>query len=190
MMMATNIVLCGLGGQGILFMTKTIAQAALNRGMRIMGAETHGMAQRGGSVVSHLRIGEAAGSLVRAGSADFLLALDESEAYRNLPLLAVGARIYVNAEGKDLPRMEVRDFLVKRRIAFHSVPAGDIALALGAPLSSNLALLGYFSAFCEGPINSEELVETIKQISPDRYRKNNLRIFQAGLKRGLDEKRA
>ncbi len=53
-----NIVLCGLGGQGILFMTKVIAQAALDKGYQVLGAETHGMAQRGGSVISHLRLGE------------------------------------------------------------------------------------------------------------------------------------
>ncbi|MBW1920143.1 MAG: 2-oxoacid:acceptor oxidoreductase family protein, partial [Deltaproteobacteria bacterium] len=76
---SVDIVLCGLGGQGILFMTRVIAQAALDKGLNIMGAETHGMAQRGGSVVSHLRLGQAQGSLVRTGSAHFLLGLDENE---------------------------------------------------------------------------------------------------------------
>ncbi len=54
-MKTTNFVLSGLGGQGILFMTKVLATAALNKGFDILGAETHGMAQRGGSVVSHLK---------------------------------------------------------------------------------------------------------------------------------------
>ncbi|RLB26959.1 MAG: indolepyruvate oxidoreductase, partial [Deltaproteobacteria bacterium] len=64
-METVNIVLCGLGGQGILFMTRVLAQAALDRGLPVMGAETHGMAQRGGSVISHLRLGEVQSSLVR-----------------------------------------------------------------------------------------------------------------------------
>ena len=103
----TNIVLCGLGGQGILFMTRVLSQTALSKGMDIMGAETHGMAQRGGSVVSHLRIGDIKGSLVRADSAHFLLALEENEGYRNLPFLAMGARMYVNSNSGDFPREEV-----------------------------------------------------------------------------------
>ena len=70
-METVNIVLGGLGGQGILFMTKVLAQAALKKGLRTMGAETHGMAQRGGSVISHLRFGDVESSLVRTGSAHF-----------------------------------------------------------------------------------------------------------------------
>nr|NJM02148.1 hypothetical protein [Desulfobacula sp.] len=86
-MKTINYVLSGLGGQGILFMTKVFAAAALEKGYNVLGAETHGMAQRGGSVVSHLRVGEARSSLVRAGAADFLISMDESEAYRYLPYL-------------------------------------------------------------------------------------------------------
>jgi indolepyruvate ferredoxin oxidoreductase beta subunit len=85
-----NLVLSGLGGQGILFMTKLLARTAVDKGFKILVAETHGMAQRGGSVVSHLRVGDVKGSLVRAGSAHILLALEENEAYRNIPFLARG----------------------------------------------------------------------------------------------------
>ncbi|MFH1488585.1 MAG: 2-oxoacid:acceptor oxidoreductase family protein, partial [Pseudomonadota bacterium] len=96
-METTNIVLCGLGGQGILFMTKVVAHAALAKGFQVMGAETHGMAQRGGSVISHLRLGEVQSSLIRAGSAHLLLSLDENEGYRNLPFLARNSRMFVNS---------------------------------------------------------------------------------------------
>jgi indolepyruvate ferredoxin oxidoreductase beta subunit len=106
-----NIVLCGLGGQGILFMTKVLAEDALRRKIPVLGAETHGMAQRGGSVVSHLRMGNAKSSLVSSGQARFLLALDPWEAYRNLPFLAPGGFLFANApegggaggRGEDLP---------------------------------------------------------------------------------------
>ena len=102
-----NFVLSGLGGQGILFMTKLLAQAAVTKGLKIKAAETHGMAQRGGSVVSHLRIGDVAGSLVRAGSAHILLALEEDEAYRSLPFLSRGGSLYINAPAKAFVREEV-----------------------------------------------------------------------------------
>ena len=189
-METVNIVLGGLGGQGILFMTKVLAQAALTKGLRIMGAETHGMAQRGGSVVSHLRLGDVKSSLVRTGSAHFLLALEENEAYRNIPFLAKGGSLYANAKTDRFPRAEVKSYLEKTGIIYRSVPAGEIAMELEAPMSSNLALLGFFSAFHEGPITYDDLRETIDHISPDRFKEINLKVFDTGLQKGEEERRA
>ncbi|MBW1923939.1 MAG: indolepyruvate oxidoreductase subunit beta [Deltaproteobacteria bacterium] len=176
-----NFVLSGLGGQGILFMTKVLAQAALKKGCRVMGAETHGMAQRGGSVVSHLRLGDSKGSLVRTGTAHFLLSLDESEAYRNLPFLAPGGALYANAGPRSFPRGEVRAYLEKKGIRWRAMEATRAAVDLGAPLSSNLALLGFFAGSGEGPMGPRDLEETIEMISPERFRNQNLRVFRAGL---------
>jgi len=181
------MILCGLGGQGILFMTRVLAQTALDKGFNVLGAETHGMAQRGGSVVSHLRIGDVQSSLIKAGSAHFLLALEENEGYRNLPFLSRGAHMYVNANHQGFPRQEVKAFLEKREITYRSAPAGTIALGLGAPLCTNLALLGYFTAFNEGPTTQEEIRKTIESISPDRFRDINLKVFEAGLQKGVQE---
>ena len=185
----TNIILCGLGGQGILFMTKILAHAAMARGLNVMLAETHGMAQRGGSVISHLRLGEVEGSLVMTGSAHFLLSLDENEGYRNLPFLAQKSGMFVNGNSSLFPREDVKDFLKKREILPRALPAGQIARDHGAPLSSNLALLGYYSAFGEGPVNADEIRATIEKISPDRFRAKNMEIFEAGLQRGREENR-
>lgn len=182
-----NMILCGLGGQGILFMTRVLAQTALDKGFNVLGAETHGMAQRGGSVVSHLRIGDVQSSLVKTGSAHFLLALEENEGYRNLPFLSRGAHMYVNANPQRFPRQEVKAFLEKREIIYRSAPAGTIALDLGAPLCTNLALLGYFTAFNEGPTTQKEIRKTIETISPDRFRDINLKVFEAGLQKGKQE---
>jgi indolepyruvate ferredoxin oxidoreductase beta subunit len=184
-----NFVLGGLGGQGILFMTKILAQAALSKGFNIMGAETHGMAQRGGSVVSHLRLGDVEGSLVSAGTAHFLLALDENEAYRNIPFLAEGGQMFANAEGNSFPRKEVRAYLKKTNVACLSMPAGKLAMDLGAPMSTNLALLGFFSAFDKGPLGHEELRETVESVSPERFKEINLKVFDAGFERGAREEK-
>ncbi|MBW2205009.1 MAG: 2-oxoacid:acceptor oxidoreductase family protein [Deltaproteobacteria bacterium] len=161
-----NFVLSGLGGQGILFMTKLLARSAVNKGLKILVAETHGMAQRGGSVISHLRVGDVKGSVVRAGSAHILLALEENEAYRNIPYLADGGKLYANAPKPSFPREEVRPYL--------------------EPMSANLALLGFFSAFQEGPISYDELKETIAQVSPDSFRKINLKVFDKGFEGGSE----
>ncbi len=184
-MKTINIVLCGLGGQGILFMTRVLAQAALDKGFDVMGAETHGMAQRGGSVISHLRLGEVQGSMVRSGTAHYLFSLDENEGYRNLPFLSRGAKMYVNADPKDFPREAVKGFLDKREITYWALPAVAIAQDLGTPRSSNLALLGFFAAFDEEPFTYDVLKSTIEKISPERFRGINDRVFEEGHKRGL-----
>ena len=183
-----NIALCGLGGQGILFMTKVLSQTALNKGVNVMGAETHGMAQRGGSVVSHLRLGDVKGSLVRTGSAHLLLALEENEAYRNIAFLAEGGRLYANAPDNAFPRKEVEKYLDKKNVVYRAVRADDIALKMGAPMATNLALLGFFSAFNEGPVNYGELRSTIDRISPARFKALNLKVFDAGFERGKEVK--
>jgi indolepyruvate ferredoxin oxidoreductase beta subunit len=184
------MVLCGLGGQGILFMTRVLAQTGLERGLNVMGAETHGMAQRGGSVVSHLRFGNVEGSLVRTGSAHYLLALEENEAYRNLPFLSRGGKMYVNANPDRFPREEISGYLAEKEVVYRSLPAESIAQELGAPPFSNLALLGYFSAFDNPPFSQQELRTVIEKISPGGFKQINLKIFDAGHERAMKEKGA
>ena len=178
-MKSTNIILTGLGGQGILFMTRVLAQTALDKGFNLMGAETHGMAQRGGSVISHLRLGSAQGSLVQTGTAHILLALDEHEAYRALAFLSRKGKLFVNTNSHHFPRDEVRVFLDRREITYRAVAAGPIARELGAARSSNLALLGFFSAFSEEPFTPNEILRTIQKISPDRFKEINRTVFEA-----------
>ena len=185
---AVNLVLCGLGGQGILFMTRIIAMASLDRGHDVMGAETHGMAQRGGSVVSHLRVGKVQNSLVMEGSAGYMIALEENEGYRNLPFLSHGASMYVNGDPAHSPDERVKKFLDDQKISFHAVQAWTIARELGAPRSSNLALLGFCSAHIQHPVDHRGLRKTVENISPDRYREINLKVFDAGFEEGLKER--
>ncbi len=175
-----NMIFCGLGGQGILFMTKIFARAGLEKGLPTLGAETHGMAQRGGSVVSHLKLGTATSSLVREKTARFLMALEENEAYRNLPFLAQGGTLYVNAGSNGFPRKEVAPYIEEQGITYHAFPAQKTAMALGNPMSTNLALTGFFAARESEPFTHDELRETIIKVSPDRFRENNLKVFDAG----------
>ena len=179
-----NFVLSGLGGQGILFMTKIIAKTALRKGYSIMGAETHGMAQRGGSVISHLRLGDVSSSLIKPGSAQFLLSLEENEAYRNLPFLAKNGHLYSDTILEEFPRASVKPYLDKMAIQYKALPAGKIALDLGAPVSSNLAMIGFFAAFQEEPFAADDFRETIENISPEKLKNINLQVFEKGLSSG------
>jgi len=82
----TNVILCGVGGQGTLLASNVLAETAMRAGFDVKKSEVHGMAQRGGSVVSHVRFGtQIASPLVRRGAADLLLAFEELEALRWSP---------------------------------------------------------------------------------------------------------
>ena len=96
--------------------------------------------------------------------------------------------MYVNTNSKYFPREEVKELLNKRNIICRSIPAGIIAQKLGAPRSSNLALLGFFSAFNEGPIGYKDIKTTIDTISPKRFKDINCRVFEAGYRRGKNTK--
>ena len=183
-MNTVNVIVSGLGGQGILFMTKVLAQTALKNGDNVLGAETHGMAQRGGSVVSHLKIGDARSSLINAGAAHYLLALEENEAYRNLPFLAPAATLVVNTDKAQFPSEKIQAYLSRQSIDCRTVPATRLAVEAGAPRSANLALIGFAAAFDDTPLAAADLRRTVDRISPDRFKAVNLTVFDAGLKWG------
>lgn len=96
--MSKNIILCGVGGQGTVLASKLLAAAAMAKGIPVKTAETIGMAQRGGSVTSHIRFGEDAYSpLVPVGKADLIIAFEPAEAVRMLPYLKNGGAVIVNS---------------------------------------------------------------------------------------------
>ncbi|HDR16196.1 MAG TPA: indolepyruvate ferredoxin oxidoreductase [Desulfobacteraceae bacterium] len=178
-MQPLNIVVCGLGGQGILFVTRILGRFALDHGYSVLGAETHGMAQRGGSVTSHLRLGDVQGSMVRRGTAGVVISLDAGEAYRNMDFFAVGGSLYVNT-GEPFPVEKAHKYLDAREISVRTIPAGELALKWGAPRFANLVVLGFFSAFEEPPFSLEGLREAVSVVSPTRFREENLKMFDEG----------
>lgn len=184
-MKTINFVLSGLGGQGILFMTKILAQTALNKGYNILGAETHGMAQRGGSVVSHLKIGDAASSLIRAGAGDYLISMNEAETWRYLPYVKPEGMVFANAAPDTFPDSRVSGYLSERKIRAYAVEAGKIAQDLGSARSTNLAMVAFFAAFNAGPLGADDLRATVAAVSPEPVRPVNLKIFDACYDRGI-----
>jgi len=94
-----DIIFCGVGGQGILLASEVISQVAMDSGLDIKKAEVHGMAQRGGSVVSHVRISDKVYSpLIKTGSADFLVSFEQIETVRYLNLLKKDGQIIMNSQ--------------------------------------------------------------------------------------------
>ncbi len=92
-----QIVISGVGGQGVLFITGLLATACMDKGAHVLTSETHGMAQRGGTVISHLKIGEFASPLIRPGNADLLVVLKSENLIQHQGFLKPGGRAIVNS---------------------------------------------------------------------------------------------
>ncbi|PLX79777.1 MAG: pyruvate ferredoxin oxidoreductase [Desulfuromonas sp.] len=164
--MKQQIIVSGIGGQGVLFLTRVIAQVAVNRQLPVLTAETHGMAQRGGTVLSTIKVGDFASPLIRTGQADTGLLLWEANLEVHQGLLKTNGRLAVNATA---PGPGER------------IDASGIARDLGSAVLANLVLLGL--AVKQGILfcSAEECETAIRQLAPAKFVEQNLTAFQRGL---------
>ncbi|MDE3091833.1 MAG: indolepyruvate oxidoreductase subunit beta [Chloroflexota bacterium] len=185
--MDSRILLAGIGGQGVLFAHQVLADCAVAAGLNVTGAETHGMSQRGGSVVSHLKIGDNPAPLIRQGTADWLLAFDAAEAYRNLAFVRRGGTVIVNNARTDFPNGQVSQQLGAFNVALRALDADGIAKKLGRVSAANVALLG-FAATCDGfPLSRDALRETLARVVRPQSLESNLQAFDEGVKAGTEK---
>ena len=180
--MAKNILICGVGGQGTVLAAKVISQAAVSTGQKVVSAETIGMAQRGGSVTSHVRIGDEVFSpLIPNGQADLIIAFEASEAVRNIDFLKKNGTVVVNAKivqpttasltGKIFEADEMISHLKKAGAKVVALDADQIARRIGSPKVVNMVLLG--AATKMGVISKDEILCAIKTlVKPDFYELN------------------
>jgi indolepyruvate ferredoxin oxidoreductase beta subunit len=157
----TNILIVGVGGQGVLLASALISEAALEAGYDAKKSEVHGMAQRGGVVSSHVRIGEKVFSpLIPMGQADILLAFEKAEALRWVHAIKSGGKLIVNDLKWVPPIAYLKGFSyppdpiasVRRRISdVRVVPAQSIAQSLGNFRTANLVLVGAVSKHLDIP---------------------------------------
>ena len=184
--MSYQIVIAGIGGQGTLFATRIFTEIARARGLPVIGSENHGMSQRGGSVVSHLKLGEFHSPLVKEGDADLLLGLDALEAHRNLPFLRAGqgALCVVNAPPNGpFPDSKIAPILERMEVRVRTCDADAVAMETGSPLTANLVLLGLAGAVDGFPFSPQDLQDAVSSISAPPYRQSNLAALERG--RGL-----
>lgn len=127
-----QIVISGVGGQGVLFVTRLLAEAAISKGMPVTTSETHGMAQRGGTVLSHFKVGDYASPLIRPAQADGLLVLKAENMAQHGAFLRSGGWVALNAGSEDSPDADAS-----------VIDADTIARKIDSPKSVNLVLLGY-----------------------------------------------
>ncbi|MFH1503026.1 MAG: indolepyruvate oxidoreductase subunit beta [Candidatus Eisenbacteria bacterium] len=180
----TNVFICGVGGQGILLASEILSEVALRRGMDVKKSEVHGMAQRGGAVVSHVRFGPKVYSPVIAdGEADLLVSFEKLEALRWLHALAPGGELIVNAQeitpsGLEEYPENVEGELEARVPGRHTVDALSIARQAGNTRAVNTVMLGAFSTFL--PFTEDEWKTAIEGRVPPKTVEVNLKAFELG----------
>lgn len=186
--MKMQIILAGIGGQGILFSSKIFSELGLKLGLNVMGSETHGMSQRGGSVIAHLKLGDFKSPLIRTGTADILYSFEENETYRNLKFLRNGGVCFANLEDVDQFDHNVLNHMRRKKIAFRVFDASGTALRIGSIVSTNIVLIGYSVGTGLIPFKYENLRETIESASREKNLKINLRAFEAGVQGAESQK--
>jgi len=189
--MNKDILICGVGGQGTVLVSKIIAASAMEEGSPVHSAETIGMAQRGGSVTSHVRIGEAACSpLIPFGGADMLLAFEPGEAVRNLRYLRKGGTAIVNTCAVKPVTESLRETgydgreaaaYLKRKCGCVFVDAGEVCAPFGSTKFFNIIMLGVAAGSgCLG-LGRETLLKQIGLRVPKKFLEINIRAFEAGM---------
>jgi indolepyruvate ferredoxin oxidoreductase beta subunit len=163
--MKKDIILAGVGGQGVLSIAAIIAQAAVSAGLTVRQSEVHGMAQRGGAVLAHLRIADKpiASDLVPQGGADLIIAMEVLEGLRYAPWLSPQG-VLVSAGDPlvnipDYPEVSTITAVIERFPQYRLIPAADLAREAGHPRSVNMVMVGAASPFL--PIREETLEATI-----------------------------
>ena len=180
--MSKSIIICGIGGQGTVLAAKVVSQAALLAGQRVLAAETIGMAQRGGSVVSHVRIGEGVYSpLVPEAGADVMIAFEAAEAVRNIGYLSASSIVIVSRTlipsvtsslaGKSFSLDAMLEVLAGKAGKVVAVDTDSACEKLASAKVANMVLIG---AACGEGLFDRELVDQAmkKLVKADFYELN------------------
>lgn len=193
--MKKDIILAGVGGQGILSIAATIGTAAIDLNLYLKQAEVHGMSQRGGDVQSHLRLSSDPiySDLIPEGKADLIISIEPMESLRYLPMLSKSAWIITNTQPFiNIPNYPDLDQVIQRikSIPNHiAINADEIAKEIGSARSANIVILGASAPFLDiAAENLEKAIITIFKNKGEEVIQTNLDAFRAGLKFSLSNK--
>ena len=187
--MKKDIILAGVGGQGILTIATIIGDAAAAAGVNLKQAEVHGMSQRGGDVQSNLRLSTEAiySDLIKQGAADMIISMEPMEALRYLPYLSEEGVVVTSSNAfKNIPNYPDEEALMSELQALPRVsvlPIEDLAKQNSMPKSANVVLLGMAAKYIE-ILSPEQLRESIKRVFASKGEKiveMNCQAFDLGL---------
>ena len=189
-----NIMIVGVGGQGVLMISKALALIGQKQGLSVKQSEVHGMAKRGGVVFSHIRFGEQVWSpTIAKGEADALIALEWAEGLRWLDYLRPNAGVFIADTRRIVPTFACRNrrqgvatgyaLETPAEIAAmvaesYALDATAIATQLGEPRAANTVLLGVLSASMDYPV--DDWLSTLDALAPSKTRAINRKAFEAG----------
>jgi len=199
MLKKVDILMTGVGGQGVIMASDILTTAALATGYDVKKTDSLGMAQRGGSVTSHVRIGEKVFSpMIPLGGADFLVSYERLEAVRSLALLrpdgiaivdgVAVTPLSVTIDGYHYPSIdEVRESLSAITQWAYVLPAMEMATKLGNPRASSVLCLGFLSVFLEIP--EQSWFDEIRRHLPLHLHEVNLAAFNAGVEAARESRK-
>jgi indolepyruvate ferredoxin oxidoreductase, beta subunit len=193
--MKSDIILAGVGGQGIISIAAIIGMAALENKLQLKQAEVHGMSQRGGAVQSNLRISEKpiASDLIPKGSADLILSVEPMEALRYLPYLSKNGYLVTNTTPfiniPDYPKMENLLKEIEKIPNHVALNADEIAAEVGTKRASNIVMLGAATPFIDISLESFEIgIQKIFERKGDKIVQTNIDALKAGREFSLKNK--
>ena len=186
--MQTNILLTGVGGQGIVLTSKLIAAAAMAKDIPVMSAETIGMAQKGGSVFSFLRLGEDIGSpMFPESSADIMIAFEPAEAVRMISFLKPGGKLILNTHavmpvtaalsGSNYSGQEMIAYLKENVSELIMTDAEKACEKLGSPKVLNMVMLGKAIRSSALPFDIEEIISIMKKTVKPQFAEMNAKAL-------------
>lgn len=178
--MDLKLIISGIGGRGVLFATRIIAEAARDCNLPVLISETHGMSQRGGSVVSHIKIGPAESPVIMMGTADILIGLERQEGIKNLSALRDGGKAILNSSQPDLGNKELADRLRQKGIELFFINADKEAAEAGYALAANMVALGFLAGIASRELKDIDLRHGVELLSPEDYLEPNLKTFARG----------
>ncbi|MDR0503271.1 MAG: indolepyruvate oxidoreductase subunit beta [Treponema sp.] len=180
--MKFDVILSGVGGQGVLSVTSIIAYAAMNEGLHVRQSEVHGMAQRGGAVLAHMRISDEkiAGDLVPKGAADLIISMEPLESLRYVSYLKPDGILVTAAEPfnniVNYPDIEKIHSLIKQLPKWRIVQTASLAKEAGLAKTVNTVMVGAASCFL--PVKTQTLEKTIAEI----FSKKDSKVIEANAK--------
>ncbi len=186
-----QLIIVGVGGQGILTVSDILGTAAISENLKPIMSEVHGMAQRGGVVVTEMKLGNFASPLIGDGQADAVLSFEPLEAYRALRKAHQGSYIITNSEPLVPPNVsigkalypdinEMFENIKKAGLKFVSVPALELAQQAGSTKVGNVVMLGALCAVPDFVLSRESIEKAIKSRVSEKMAEVNLTAFNLG----------
>lgn len=190
-MKKTDIVITGVGGQGVLLISKILGDAAIDSDINVVTSEIHGMAQRGGVVTSIVRFGDVYGPMISDGDADIILSLEPVEALRVAEKMSPKTTIIMNTSPvipftvslgseKYPPIDEIMTQLKKFTSQIITLDAKKVAESIGVPMALNVVMLGALAGAELLPIKKTKIVDAMKRNVSSKYMNKNINAFELG----------